>query len=72
MKSVPIHTEYITLGQFLKLINCIQTGGQAKFFLQEHPVQVNGQLETRRGRKLYARDTIIVEGFGEYIITGPT
>jgi len=72
MKKIPIHGEYITLGQFLKLVDCIQTGGQAKFFLQEHPVQVNGQPETRRGRKLYVRDTIAIEGVGEYVITGPT
>jgi ribosome-associated protein len=66
MKTVPIHTDYITLGQFLKLADCISTGGQAKMFLEDAVIQVNGEAENRRGRKLRAGDKIVVEGCGTF------
>ncbi len=66
MKQIKIRTEYITLGQFLKLADCLSTGGQAKSFLQETPVHVNGEPENRRGRKLVPRDVVQVEGFGQF------
>ena len=44
--------EYIKLDQFLKLANVVQTGGEAKVLIQSGQVLVNGQVETRRGRKL--------------------
>lgn len=70
MNTVTIHTEYITLGQFLKLSDCIDSGGQAKSFLAETAIQVNGQAENRRGRKLYPNDSIHVTGFGSFTIAG--
>jgi ribosome-associated protein len=66
MQLVPINTEYIALGQFLKLADCISTGGQAKFFLQETAIKVNGEAENRRGKKLYHNDIVDVDGFGEF------
>ena len=50
--------EYITLGVLLKVSGIIDTGGQAKFFLSENVVLVNGEEENRRGRKLYHGDMI--------------
>ena len=44
----------MTLGQLLKEANIIASGGQAKWYLAENAVYVNGELENRRGRKLYA------------------
>lgn len=66
MKTVTIKTEYIALGQFLKLADCIDSGGQAKFFLQENQILINGDADNRRGRKLYSGDTVEVEGFGQF------
>jgi S4 domain protein YaaA len=66
MKNIEIHSEYITLGQLLKLADCISTGGQAKSFLQETVVHVNDQPENRRGRKLVAGDVITVQGYGSF------
>jgi len=66
LKTTVIQTEYITLSQFLKLAECIQTGGQAKFFLQETMIKVNEEVEKRRGKKLRNNDIIEVEGFGTY------
>ncbi|MCM3747958.1 S4 domain-containing protein YaaA [Paenibacillus pasadenensis] len=66
MKPITIKTEYITLGQFLKLSDCIDSGGQAKFFLQETSVTINGEPDNRRGRKLYTGDSVTVDGFGSF------
>lgn len=43
----------MTLGQVLKEIDVISSGGQAKWYLAENSVFVDGELENRRGRKLY-------------------
>jgi len=53
---------FITLGVLLKIAGIISTGGQAKFFLNENVVLVNGEKENRRGRKLYHDDKIHVLG----------
>ncbi|MDT2044737.1 hypothetical protein CHN50_07395 [Priestia aryabhattai] len=66
--EIEISTEYIALGQFLKLADVIQTGGMVKWFLSEHEVYVNGELEERRGRKLYPGDQITIPDMGEFII----
>lgn len=60
MKPVKINTEYITLQQFLKMENIISSGGEAKFFLAEHVVLLNQEPESRRGKKLYPGDIIVV------------
>jgi ribosome-associated protein len=60
--------EFMTLGQFLKFVGLIGTGGQAKFFLQETPVFLNGEAENRRGKKLLPEDEVVIEGQGAYII----
>ena len=57
-----ITTEYITLQQFLKMNDIISSGGEAKFFLKENEVSVNGEREDRRGRKLYSGDEVSVNG----------
>jgi ribosome-associated protein len=48
----------ITLSQFLKLMGVVSTGGQAKMMVQGGMVQVNGEVETRRGRKLKNGDRV--------------
>jgi ribosome-associated protein len=69
MKKIAISTEYITLGQLLKLADCIATGGEAKVFLQEKGVLVNGQPDNRRGRKLVPGDTVQVEDCGTFTVS---
>jgi ribosome-associated protein len=66
MQTVAIKTEYIALGQFLKLSECISTGGQAKSFLEETKITVNGESENRRGKKLYHDYIVDVDGFGAF------
>ncbi|HRT68923.1 MAG TPA: S4 domain-containing protein YaaA [Bacilli bacterium] len=61
MTKITIKTEYITLGQFLKYVGVIDSGSQAKAFLQDQIVLVNGEAEQRRGRKLYSGFVVIVD-----------
>ncbi|ABO65390.1 MULTISPECIES: S4 domain-containing protein YaaA [Geobacillus] len=68
-QKVTITTETITLGQLLKLVNLIETGGAAKWFLQEYNVFVNGEKEDRRGRKLKDGDRVEIERIGTFIVT---
>jgi ribosome-associated protein len=49
------------LDQFLKFMGATSTGGQAKMVIQAGEVQVNGVVETRRGRKLVPGDEICFE-----------
>lgn len=50
--------DYITLQALLKEVGIIQSGGAIKSFLQENQVYFNGELETRRGKKIRIGDTI--------------
>lgn len=53
---------YIKLDSFMKWQNLIDTGGQAKIVIQNGEVKVNGQTETRRGRKLIDGDKVTYNG----------
>ncbi len=57
-----IDTEYIKLDSFLKAANLASSGGEAKLFIIDRMVKVNGEIETRRGRKLYPGDRVEVNG----------
>ena len=60
--TVTIQTEFIRLDALLKLANAAQTGGQAKWMIQDGTVLVNGEICTMRGKKIRAGDTISVGG----------
>ncbi len=57
-EKITITSEFITLGQFLKYADVISTGGEAKLFLQENEVIINGENDNRRGRKLRDGDKV--------------
>ena len=67
METIKINTEFIKLDSFLKLTNLCESGGLAKTMIKEGTVTVNGEVETRRGRKLYKGDKISFEG-NDFII----
>lgn len=67
MKEIKIFTDYITLGQFLKFIGVVSTGGEIKAFLTKNVVFVNENMENRRGKKLFPGDSVVVLG-QKYII----
>ncbi len=59
-RSVTISTKTITLGQILKFSGMIDFGAQAKNYLLNNKIFVNGKLERRRGKKLFANDQILI------------
>lgn len=60
VRELSIREDTIRLGQFLKLADLIDTGGDAKALLAQSAVQVNGRTETRRGRQLVRGDVVRV------------
>ena len=60
--TITLKTEFITLGQILKLSRVVSTGGEVKAYLASNKVLVNQSEENRRGRKLYKGDVIELEG----------
>ena len=60
MEEIIIDTEFIKLDSLLKYAAVVQTGADAKFFISEGLVLVDGEFETRRGRKIYDGMTVKV------------
>ncbi len=61
-KIMSEENQTIRLGQFLKWVGAVPTGGQAKLVIQGGQVKVNGLLETRRGRQLVSGDLVTFQG----------
>ena len=59
--KITIKDEFIKLGQALKLAGVVEDGVEAKYAIQDGLVQVNGEVDTRRGRKVYEGDVITLE-----------
>ena len=62
MKVIKLRDEFIKLGQALKAANLVEDGVEAKYVIQDGEVLVNGEVDTRRGRKLYDGDVISFHG----------
>ena len=62
MKTITIRDDFIKLGQALKLAGEVDTGAEAKELILAGKVFVNGETETRRGRKCVPGDRITVQG----------
>lgn len=62
MEVIKLRDEFIKLGQALKATNLVEDGVEAKYVIQDGEVLVNGEVDTRRGRKLYDGDVISFHG----------
>ena len=62
METIILRGEYIKLGQALKAAGMVESGVEAKEVIQEGLVMVNGETDTRRGRKLYGGDIVLFDG----------
>lgn len=64
MTEIKLHEgeSYIKLGQALKAGNLVSSGVEAKIHIQNGEVSVNGETETRRGKKLVSGDIVIFNG----------
>ena len=67
-KTIKIDREFITLGQFLKHVDIISSGGMAKWYLSEHTILIDSEVENRRGKKIYPGSVVEVPGEGTYFI----
>jgi ribosome-associated protein len=65
LRVAEIEEEPIELYKILKLENLVQSGGEAKFVIVQGLVQVNGEVETRKRKKIFAGD--VIEFAGERI-----
>lgn len=70
MDQIEIRDEFIKLGQALKLAGIAESGVDAKIMIEEETVKVNGETETRRGRKLYDGDAVEARGMS-FTISSP-
>jgi len=68
MQEITINTPQITLGQVLKEAGIIDSGGAAKWFLRENTVQINGEDDNRRGRKLNSGDVVTLPDGTQFTI----
>ena len=62
MQSIKLREEFIKLGQALKAAGLVDSGVEAKEAIQDGLVRVNGETDTRRGRKLHAGDVVTYDG----------
>lgn len=62
METIKIKDEFIKLGQALKLAGLVESGVEAKIVIQDGEVLVNGEVDERRGRKLYNGDVFEFNG----------
>ncbi len=62
MTEIKIRDEFIKLGQALKLAGIVQSGVEAKYMIEEGNVLVNGEVDTRRGKKLRDGDIVAADG----------
>ena len=62
MEIIKLREDYIKLGQSLKAAGMVESGVEAKEVIQNGYVTVNGEVDTRRGRKLYGGDIVAFNG----------
>lgn len=62
MEVIKLRDKFIKLGQALKAAGFVESGVEAKDVIQDGLVSVNGEIDTRRGRKLYDGDVVVFEG----------
>lgn len=68
MNEVKIKTEIIKLDSFLKYVGAVNMGLDAKMYIKNGEVKVNGEIEIRRGKKLTVGDEIEFEDIAYKII----
>lgn len=62
MQTIKIKDEFIKLGQLIKLAGLVDSGVDAKIVIQDGLVKVNGEVDTRRGKKIVPGDIVEYQG----------
>ncbi|MDD5944116.1 MAG: RNA-binding S4 domain-containing protein [Clostridia bacterium] len=68
MEKVSISTEYIKLGQLLKLASIVSNGSDAKLLIADGQVSLNGEVVYERGKKVHPGDRVDVKDMGSIIV----
>lgn len=68
IREIKIKDEFIKLGQLLKLAGLVSSGVEAKIVIAEGEVLYNGEVETRRGKKVYNDDIVEFDGIKVKVI----
>lgn len=66
--KVKIIGDYIKLGQLIKKLNIIDTGGQSKYFIANHDIKVEGRNNLKRSSKIFVGTTIWIDDNVYYIV----
>lgn len=69
-QELALRGEYITLDALLKATGLAGSGGEAKVLIAEGAVRVNGEVDTRRGRKLRAGDVVLLASAQVRVVAG--
>lgn len=69
MEKVYIKDDFIKLGQALKLSGLVESGIEAKEVIIDGLVKVNGEVDTRRGKKLVPGDIVSFDN-NDFVIEG--
>ena len=69
-EEIRIYTEFIKLDALLKFASIAMTGGEAKLYITDGMVRVNGEVCTMRGKKIYPGDTVSFRGTKYKVISG--
>lgn len=62
MKEIKVETELIKLDSFMKWAGIVSSGSEAKMYIQNGEVKYNGEIEVRRGKKIFTGDVIEFQG----------
>lgn len=68
--EITIRDSMIRLGQLIKLANLAEDGAEAKEMIENGLVQVNGEVDVRRGRQLHPGDTVTANGVTVTVVQG--
>lgn len=66
--KVKIKGKFIKLGQLLKKINIIDTGGQAKYFIKSHDIRIDNETGFKRNSKVWANSTVWIDDQVFYLV----
>ncbi len=66
--KVKIEGKYIKLGQLVKKLNLVDTGGQSKFFIKSHDIRVDNQSNLKRGSKVWSNSTVWIDDQVFYVV----
>lgn len=62
------NSEFITLGQLIKVLGFVDSGGNVKYFLETEKIFVNDTIEKRRGKKLFNKDIVKINEHVIYVV----